>query len=512
MKAIKKTQANVFVSRGVSFFQILFILLFLATVFTNQVYAAKGTLSVGYAAPARKWNPHLNTAAIQLTYLRPVYEALVGEDETGNPFPLLAESWDWTDDAITFTLRDNITFHDGVKFDAHAVKANIDDVRSGKFPANAAKLSAISEVEVIDSLHVRFHLSKPAPNLLYNLQRFAGLMVSPAALKSGDVDRAPIGTGPWKLNKDKTLGDTRYVYELNENYWNPSVQGVENIEIYVINPRQQWNGFISNTLDVARVINSFLPQAKMKGYKILAPEGPHVGIHILDQKGRIVPELADPRVRRALSLAIDRKVLFRVVMGDYGTTSTQRYLPGDKWYSDEIEDLSYNPEKAKQLLAEAGVKNLTFDTFSQNKFWDDWCQPISAMFKKIGVKMNIKRIPVGQLYVAGASGKWPVAILPIIERHPIDFYEARIAKDANLNPFHYEDKELESIVARASKIRGSQADPLWAEMNRQIAEKGYIIHLGSMQFPVVVSNRVKNISGLKYCPANVIFRDLKLED
>ncbi len=473
--------------------------------------AAKDTLRVGWSVPARKWNPHLNTAVMLLGHLEPVYEGLVGEGPKGELLPRLATKWEQTKDSITFTLRDDVVFHDGTKFDANAVKANIADVQSGRYPPNAKKLIAISSVEVIDATHIRFHLNRPAPSLLYTLQRFAGLMVSPAALKSNSVDKVPVGTGPWKLDPKRTISGTKYVYTLNKEYWDPSVQGVAEIEINVLSVEQQFNGFASGELEVAGLHSAFVPRAKAAGYKILSPEGPHEALHIYDRTGKIVPELADPRIRRALSYAIDRKAFARVVLQGNSIPSTQRYLPGSQWHSEEIEDLSYNLKKAKELMAEAGVKGFTFDTYSQDAFFDMMNEPIAGMLKKIGVTMNIKSIPIGQLFVAASSGKYAASIMPLIERHPYDFYQAKLAPDAFMNPFKYEDKEIDALAKKAARMDEKSAAPLWTEMSRLAAERGYLIHIGSVHFAIMVSKRAKNVKGRSFSPYNIFFRGVTVE-
>ena len=191
--------------------------------------------------------------------------------------------------------------------------------------------------------------------------------------------------------------------------------------------------------------------------------------------------------------------------------STQRFLPGNQWHSEEIEDLNYDLKKAKELMAEAGVKGFTFETYSQNEFFDTMNEPIAGMFKKIGVTMTIKSIPVGQLFVAASSGKYAASIMPLIERHPYDFYHAKLAPNAFMNPFKYADKEIDALAEKATNMDEKSAAPLWAKMSRLAAERGYLIYIGSVHFAVVVSEKVKNVKGRSFAPGNIFYRGITFE-
>jgi peptide/nickel transport system substrate-binding protein len=488
----------------------LFVLLVLSGG-VGQELAASGTFRQGIDVDIKTWNPHMEQMNLRMIYFSPVYEGLVGEDENGNVTPLLATEWKQTPDSITFTLRDDVYFTDGSKFNAKVVKLNIESIKKGKFPATAAMLSAIKSVDVVDDTHVRFNLSRPSPSLLYNLQRFAGLMVSPADLGSEDLNMRPIGTGPWKLDPDKTVHNSKYVFTLNEKYWDPSQQGVAQVEIYYLPDYQaQLNAMMTGKLEASECTDSMIPQAKSAGFEVLMPESFHLGLHIMDREGKIVPEFADERVRKALALAIDRKAYFKAIERG-GMPSTQRFLPGQYGHDEDIEDLTYNPKRAKALLKEAGVKNLTFEVPSFGPF-DLWNEGIAGFFKKIGVTMKIKPITPGAIFSEPAGGKWAAALVPLNERHPEDFYNNRVAPKGFLNPFKIVEKDLEELAEKAKKLDRKSAEPIWSKICGQVAERGIIIHLDGFSTVIIVNTKkAQNVKPMYFMPGVVKFRGITVK-
>ena len=483
--------------------------LFILNAGAGKVSAAEGTFGMALQQDVKTWNPHMEQMNVRLGYYRLVYEGLVGEDENGNLTPSLATKWDEDKDSITFTLRDDVYFHDGTKFDANAVKLNIENVKKGKFPATAGMLRAIKSVDVIDDTHVRFNLSYPNPFLLYNLQRFPGMMVSPAVLGSDNLKKHPVGTGPWKLDSSRTIPNSKYVFTLNEKYWDPSQQGVSEVVAYYLpDPQACYNAMMTGKVNASQVPYPMLAKVRSSGLTIVEPESFHLGLHIMDREGKIVPEFADERVRRALALAIDREAFFKVLMQGVGMPSTQRFLPGQYGHDDNIMDLTHNQKKAKKLLEEAGVKDLTFEVPSTAAF-GFLNDALAGFFKKIGVTMKIKAVPPGAVFSEPASGKWAAALVPINERDPLNFYNNRVGPNGFLNPFKVVDKDLEQAVAKAKTLDRKTAEPLWADIMGKVAERGIIIHLDGFSTPIMFDpKKTKNIKAMYFMPGVVDYRGI----
>lgn len=178
--------------------------------------AAGGVLRFGYDIALSRFDPHRSTLSQDGVTLFPTYDRLVHQDPDGNPVPGLATEWEFSDDglALTFSLREGVTFHDGAVFDAAAVKANIERAQTVEGGSHIGDLAVITSIGVLDELEVRFLLDGAAPQLPLVLSDRAGAMVSPAAFDNGDLDVAPVGAGMYRVT-EYVAGD-RVVYERYE--------------------------------------------------------------------------------------------------------------------------------------------------------------------------------------------------------------------------------------------------------------------------------------------------------
>jgi peptide/nickel transport system substrate-binding protein len=142
--------------------------------------------------------------------------------------PQLAQSWEWAPDgkAITFTLRRDVTFHDGTPFDAAAVKFNIERMKTMPDSKRKAELAPIATVEVQGADKVRFNLSEAFVPLLANLSDRAGMMVSPkaAADKAGEFAASPVCAGPYQFVERKSRDLIRL--KKYPGYWNAGQIGL----------------------------------------------------------------------------------------------------------------------------------------------------------------------------------------------------------------------------------------------------------------------------------------------
>jgi len=170
----------------------------------------QGTLRHAHPIAPTTFNPHQNQANLMETYYQLVYETLVAIGKDLKFEPQLATEWQITDKAITFKLRQGVVFHDGAPFNAQAVIANLNDVKNGTPAPLKGALASVQSVDALDDMTVRLNLSAFDPALLLNLAGFAGMQVSPAALKT--ADKTPVGTGPWAYNAQDSKTDTNYTF------------------------------------------------------------------------------------------------------------------------------------------------------------------------------------------------------------------------------------------------------------------------------------------------------------
>ncbi len=321
-------------------------------------------LSVGQVAEPQSLDPHAVTATNDFRITVNLYDGLVrfgaGSLEVE---PALAENWDISEDGTvyTFDLRDGVTFHDGTDFDAEAVKFNFDRMLdedhpyhdTGPFPLSFF-FSAVQEVEVVDDLTVRFHLDEPYAPLLSNLAYPTGLLVSPAAVEAHgeDYGRNPVGTGPyqftgWEANRQVAL-------QKNADYWagEPGLEGVVFRPITDGNARV--NEMLSGGIDLMVEVPSDLVGTFREDptFTVHEQAGPHVWFLILNMREE---PFDDVRVRQAVNYAIDKETMVNDVLQGTATVADSVVPPAFAWaYNDQLEGYPYDPERARELLDEAG--------------------------------------------------------------------------------------------------------------------------------------------------------------
>jgi peptide/nickel transport system substrate-binding protein len=194
-----------------------------------------GDLRIADFGDVTTFDPALTQFA-QAGYLYPVYDTLLRQRPGGELAPHLATSWNAPDPMTwRFELRDDVMFHDGARFDATAVKANLERAKATPGNPNAPTFASITDVVVVDPTTVDVHFAGPNPTFPLEMSMEQGMMVSPAAISSGvDLTREPHGSGGWIWNATDSQAGAREVYDLNTKYWATELQGVERIEINVI--------------------------------------------------------------------------------------------------------------------------------------------------------------------------------------------------------------------------------------------------------------------------------------
>lgn len=285
-------------------------------------------------------------------------ETLVDWDKDGNLTPQLAESWDHdlTNNTITWYLRKGVKFHDGTPFNAEAVKWNYQIMIDNK---TLAQGDLVKSLEVIDEYTLRMHLTDSAWTQLSVFGREVP-MFSPTAIESKGPDWAktnPVGTGAFKLVDFQR--DVLMKLERNNEYWQEGLPYLDGIEIRVIPDHvtavtMLEAGQADKYIDITDV--KTLIDLEKKGFKVNWGPGLIWGLMPFATDPNL--PFYDQRVREAVEYALDRPAIANL-MG-FGTFEplTQLSTSRSLWsYVSGFDPRPYNPEKAKQLLAEAGYPN-----------------------------------------------------------------------------------------------------------------------------------------------------------
>jgi peptide/nickel transport system substrate-binding protein len=280
--------------------------------------------------------------------------------------PQLATEWQWTDGnkGLVIKLRQGVKFHDGEKFDAAAVKFNIERYLTLPGSNRKAEISAVSTVQIVDEYTVKLVLSAPFAPLLSQLANWAGIMVSPkAAREAGENFGAhPVCAGPFKFVERVAQG--RIVLERFADYWNRDAIHFDRITFVPMpDSTVRLANLQSGMLDLTGMAATDLVEAKLDRRVKLADSAGlgYQGIYInLNNGARAKTPLGqDARVREALELSIDRAALNDVVFDGEFQPGNQWMPPGNPYYVKSLPVPGRDLARAKQLLAEANVPHPT---------------------------------------------------------------------------------------------------------------------------------------------------------
>ncbi len=411
------------------------------------------TVRFGTSNPMVTFDPHLADTGPQFSsYLTLVYDGLTALNLASpfEPHPSLATSWSWPDDnTIDLTLRRDVRFIDGERFDAHAAKANIDRLMELEGP-RINTVASMYAAEVLDDYALRLHLHFPDPTLLYNFGLSPGMMVSPAAFDNPDLDLNPVGTGPWLYDRARsTLGEVLH-FVPNPEHFDPTYHDVPAIAVHELPDRRaRLNALISGQIDLAIVGPTEAEPARDLEFGVTSRANRWFGLTILDRAGELVPEMGDRRVRQALGFAVDRQAIADAVYFGYARPTSQPMHRDNLGHDPELESFfSYDPARARALLDEAGIDTFSF-TVPVTADSVPQYEAVQAYVRRVGIDMRIKVIEPGSVAALARTRDYPVNTIGYPNFDPDTRHPAIWSVTAGFNPFGYEDPRLEQLADEA---------------------------------------------------------------
>ena len=386
-----------------------------------QTQAQKGTLVFAVdSLAAQTLDPILEGRPGNALYQAAMYDSLVGFNvEKGGVGPGVAEKWTLSDDGLTWTfhIRPGQKFHNGDPVTAHDVKFSLERQMSPQSLSSAAATlrRIMKEIEVADELTVKIHTNGPQIGLPASLSRAVapeGAIMPKKYIETVGEEQfrqKPIGSGPWKFVRS-VPGD-RIEFEAVAYTHPRGTPNFENLHILLV-PEESTRVSMVRTGEaaIASIGPETMRSAARGGLEVISVPGTMQGIFQFwgtyrpDQKDNPV---ANPKVREALSLAVDRKEIFEHVMNGkasmpypFASFSYTEYYNADKWRKWADHAYRYDPAQARKLLAEAGYPNgfeLKFanTALPGTPFMTDIGTAVADMWNKLGVKVNIKNYEWG---------------------------------------------------------------------------------------------------------------------
>lgn len=318
-----------------------------------------GVLKVAAPANPSSLDPATGGAGSDHSILWTMYDTLVTWDyETLKPKPGMAK-WSFPDPkTMVLDITAGIKFHDGTPLDAEAVKFNLDRSRTDQRSNIKPDVSSIEAVEVTGPLQVTLKLKNPDTALPAILSDRAGMMVSPTNIKAlgNDTDRKPVGAGPWKFvrwNDNEVIVVTRH-----EDYWQKGRPYLDGIEFNIIPENATaLRSVVAGQNDMAFQLPARLKPVIERAKNLTLVSAPTLYcVQVYINYGRA--PLDNLKVRQAINFAFDRDAFVKATLNGLGEPARMT-LPSSHWaFSKEVAGMyPCNPDKARELLAEAGYKD-----------------------------------------------------------------------------------------------------------------------------------------------------------
>jgi ABC-type transport system substrate-binding protein len=432
-----------------------------ATVRPDPAAKRGGTLRYGILTAAAHFDVHQSGTVANIGPQSPMYDTLLRRSPKDGQtiIPDLAQRWEISPDGkkYTFHLRKGVKFHDGADFTADDVKATYDRIvrpPKGIVIPRTPLFATVGEIVVVDPHKIEFRLTEARPKA-YMLGAFASgwnIIVRKKTLEDNQGNLRQVmnypGTGPFKhvSRQDKEV----WIMERNQNYWNKGLPSVDRLEIYNLPPfsPELGSSFLSGKVDYARLLDP-VSWRKAKGM-----QGVTAGVfnqsviqafwtNMVKNKA-----LADPRVRRAIHLAMDRHALVEVVKDTAPMQVGGFVYPFHEMSTPRAElekklgyqtDIKPAVQEARRLMKEAGygngLKGLDFVVRDIATF-KLWAVAIQAMLKEaLNIESNLRVVQTSVWFDEAAAGNFDLAISAIVSTlmDPSDIFSAWYGKDGPQN-------------------------------------------------------------------------------
>lgn len=429
-----------------------------------------GVLTAGMQTDPVGLDPHLTNATATRNMMENVYDTLVKFNSDGLVEPGLAESWDVSEDGLTwtFTLRSGVTFHNGDALTASDVVFSINRIRDPEVASpRADHFAVVDTIEAPDDTTVVFMLSQPFSPLLSKLAFSTNVILSQALIEEhGDAEEVVIGTGPFTFVE--YIPQTRLVLERFDGYWDvdgdgnqlPYLDGIT-FEFYP-DPASRTTAIQTGAADWIE----YVPAAD-----VLILEGdPDVevvgGLSANFRSLYLNMTLSDPpldnqQVRQAIAHAIDeQEIVDLALFGTGGIVATGTTIPPGDFYAVESPYTGRNLERARELMAEAGYEDgfdMELYVTSTYDFLRDPAEVIQSQLADLNINVSITAEDWGVYLPRALESDFETTVLGTSgQADPDDFLYGTFHSSGSLNLSGLNDPEVDALLEEGRRVAGEE--------------------------------------------------------
>lgn len=447
LKQLKVTVANLVVLLAAAFA--------VSGVATAQEPQRGGTLDVGLHVAVRSFDPHKAPNQGEAWVIGLVYSRLVDLSPDLQIVPELAESWVQPDpQTFVFTLRDDAVFHNGTPVTSEDVKYSLERLLNPETGSTKrTNYTSIESIETPDPRTVVLHLSQPNSSLLTHLASTSASIVSREVVEAnGDLSVSDGGSGPFLLGP--VQADNSLTLERNPNYYEGDLPYLDAVRMVPIPDNQARNASVRAgdtdlvTFVTANFISLLRGDARVE---IPAQEGSSGQFYAIFFNNEVAP-FDDPRVRRAIAMAIDRELIVSVALGNEGFPLEAGPIPSWHWAALDPVYTAPDLDSAKALLAEAGYADgFTFPIrmWSSQDFVLRTILVLQQALAPLGIEIEIDQQGDWVTYWSAVESGNYVATIQGIGGNvdPDQYLRERFGTGGGSNVMRYSSEEFDALVA-----------------------------------------------------------------
>lgn len=457
-----------------------------------------GTLRVARPADASGLDVRVvsDNGAVLATDL--IFNPLVRTEPDLSLKPELATEWKTSSDGKTwtFTLRDDVTFHDGSKMTAEDVAFTFNSILDPKFVSKRRDyFTVIDKVEAVNPTTVRFILKAPYGDFLNNIS-LMGIVPKAYVEKVGDdkFNQAPIGTGPFQLVD--WVKQTRIVFKKNPNYFK---KGLPYLDQVIMRPITEDSVRIS-ALEAGEIdlFQRNVPPEMIDRLKadkrFVFEKAPQVYYHFLALNNAVKP-LDNKKVRQAIAYAIDRKTIVNDIL-KLGTPGKGPINPASPYFDPSLPYYEYNPAKAKQLLADAGYPNgfdITLSTFTYPDY-KKVGEMVQNYLSEVGIRAKLDVTDWGvflQKFYAPRK-EYQIGNSAVGAVGPDAAMYGLFHSKGTTNNMNYSNPDVDRLLEQGRSTQDeAQRKKIYSDALRLILDDSPMIFIGDQEIPSVHWNYVK---------------------
>lgn len=435
-------------------------------------------LDIGNFLDVQGWDPAEGVIGFDGPYMSAVYDPLVRIDSEGVPQPALAVDWEYSDDRRTLTmdLRDDVTFSDGETFDADAAVVAIDHLRDGIMPGDT--YSSVEDVQAVDEDTIELTLSKRDDSLLYLMGAGQSWMASPKAIDEDTLDAAPVGSGPYTLDEDRSTSGSAYTFVKTDDHWDSDLFPYETVTVRPISdPAARHNAMASGQVDVSYGMPEYLDSAQEQGWNVASSPGSWVGLQFADRTGDNEAAFGDERVRRAISLAFDGEDILTAI-GDGSGEATNQIFPydGDVHDDERAESSDADVDEAKRLLDEAGYGDGFSVQMPMAPSFQPWQAVVTENLKKIGISVEWDNMQMPDYQTNAATYPLFIAVINL-DSDAATSVTRQVSTPQWFNPQAKESleahPEVKDLVDKANSVEGEDQLEAIRTLNETLTDKSW---------------------------------------